>query len=112
MALVDLSGEEKTVVYDCLRCVASGKVILHDWEFETIMGLEVSEFLAVVVQWPDVDDSDTVVYLAINNAMNNLLGYPHGKELSRYMDASRPEIARIFTKWRGRQVQSYFNGMA
>ena len=112
MPLVDLTVEEKAVVFDCLKCVASGKVILHDKEFSSVFGIEVSEFLEIVESWPDVDDSNNSVFLAINGVMNNLLGYPHGQDLSKYIRGSEPEIARVFRKWRGESNRGYFSGMA
>jgi hypothetical protein len=98
MPLVNLTEEEKAVIFDCLKCVASGKVILHNWEFTTIFGIEVPEFLVIVDRWPNVDDSEVSVFLAINNTMNNLLGYPHGQDLSEYIRAPRSEITRVFQK--------------
>lgn len=112
MPLIDLTEKEKAVIFDCLRCVASGKVILHDAEFHALFGMEVPEFLAVVDKWPNVDDSEESVFLAINNAMNNLLGYPHGQDLNDHIRASKPDILRVFQKWRGESISSYFSGLA
>lgn len=80
MSLAQLTDGEKAVVFECLKSVAAGKVILHDWEFQTIMGIEPKDFLAVVRKWPEIDDSQEIVFLAINNSMNNLLGCPHEKQ--------------------------------
>jgi hypothetical protein len=86
-----------------LQCVAAGTVIKHDWEFQTISGIEVTEFLAVVKAWPNVDDSNEITNLAINNSMIHLLSYPQGcyAEWEKHMPISRVEIARVFFKWRG-----------
>lgn len=113
MPLAQLTDDEKALVFECLKCVAAGKVTLHDWEFQTIMGIEVKDLLAVVNKWPEVDDSEEVVFLAINNSMNNLLGYPHGKHFmwSEFIHAPQSEIARVFAKWRGDPVSSYFDGI-
>jgi len=83
--------------------VAAGTVIKHDWEFQTIFGIEVSEFLAVVKAWPNVDDSNEITNLAINNSIINLLSYLHGcyAEWEKHMPSSLVEIARVFFKWRG-----------
>src|SRR6185369_4728051 len=106
MPLADLDEAERQAVLDCLQCVAAGFVIQHDSEFQTIMGVEVSVVKSVVAAWPNVDDSDDVVRLVINNSMNNLLGYPHGKhqEWERYNRVPLSEVARIFEKWRGDTV--------
>ena len=58
---------------------------------------------SVLDEWPDVDDSEERVRLAINNSMNNLLGYPHDfhdKWESR-IRVAKAEVARVFSKWRG-----------
>ena len=103
MPLADLDGGERQAVFECLKCVAAGFVIQHDAEFQTIMGVEVSVVKSVVDAWPNLDDSDDIVRLVINNSMNNLLGYPHGKHLEweRYNPVPLSEVARIFEKWRG-----------
>ncbi|MCG3117030.1 MAG: hypothetical protein LLH30_15240 [Candidatus Manganitrophus sp. SA1] len=113
MPLGNLNEDEKVVVFECLKCVASGKVILHDWEFPTIMGIELQELLAVVNKWPDVDDSQEAVFLAINNSMNNLLGYPHGRHSTwdEYIPVPQAEIARVFGKWRDTPISDYVDGL-
>ena len=113
MPLAQLTDDERALVFECLKCVAAGNVILHDWEFQTIMGIEVKDFLKVVAKWPDVDEAEETVFLAINNSLNNLLGYPHGKhsKWSEYVSASQSEVARVFAKWRGEPVSGYFNGI-
>ena len=102
MAFSDLSENDKAVVHQCLKCVASGKVILHDWEFQTLFGIDVTEFIQVVESWPELDDSREIVFLAINNSMNNLLGYPHGKFESwdEFMPYSQSEVETVFKKWK------------
>jgi hypothetical protein len=113
MHLADLTEEDRQVIFACLKCVASGSVIPHDSEFQTIFGIEVSELTTIVEAWPNVDDSNDVVNLAINNSMVNLLGYPHGRdhEWEKYMPILLSEIARIFDKWHGEQVRGYFDGI-
>jgi hypothetical protein len=102
MSLSQLSTVEKLIVGECLAVIAKGKVIAHDGEFHTIFGLDVNQFLDVYQAWPDVDDAEEAVALAINNAMNNLLGYPHGyhEQWSIMMVASQRDVARVFKKWR------------
>lgn len=113
MPLVDLKEEERQVIYECLKCVASGTVIKHDWEFHLVFGIEVSELKKVFEAWPNIDDSNEVVNLAINNSMVNLLGYPHGHHHAweKKMPIPLTEIARVLNKWRGEKVGSYFEGI-
>jgi hypothetical protein len=103
MSLSNLTDTEKAVVYECLSCVAGGRVILHDQEFSTLFGLSVGEFLTIYNTWPNVDDSKEDVALAINNAMNTLLGYPHDYHERWHEALATPpvEVRRVFMKWRG-----------
>jgi len=103
MSLSDLSKEDKSIVHACLRCVASGEVILHDWEFQTLFGVGVDEFIRIVESWPNLDDSQGSVSEAINNSMNNLLGYPHSKieNWDDFMPYPRSEVERMFREWKG-----------
>lgn len=103
MKLQNLTEDETNTVYTCLKCVAGGKVIHHDVEFYTIMGIEIEEFLDIYKKWPNILETKTNVMLGINNSMNNLLGYPHGKyeQWDEVMEISLKEIERVFKKWRG-----------
>jgi hypothetical protein len=111
MPLADLTAAEREVVYDCLKCVAAGEVIAHDWEFHSLFGLEPREFQAVVGAWPKIDDKEEVVELAINNSLNSLLGLVDADTFARHIPHRREEVARIFSKWRGMSAGSYVEGL-
>ncbi len=113
MPLANLTEDEKNIIYECLKCVATGKVILHDWEFSTIFGIEVDEFLSIVNDWPNIDDSNETVSLAINNSMNNLLGYPHNfhDKWNEIMTATKEQVAIVLQKWRGKRIEGYISGL-
>ncbi len=51
--------------------------------------------------WPNVDDSNQLIELAINNSMNNLLGYPirNKARWPEYIPVPPAEVARVFTEW-------------
>ncbi len=102
MPLADLTEKERHVVFECLKCVAAGKVILHDREFQTLIGVTATSFKKLANAAPIIDDSKPKIRLAINNAMNNLLGYPHGyhEKWAEVMPTPLAEIERVFTKWR------------
>jgi hypothetical protein len=72
------------------------------------------ELQSVVAAWPAVDDGQEVVRLAINNSFNNLLGYPHAfhESWESRIPVSKAEIGRVFSKWRGRTIGRYIDGMA
>jgi hypothetical protein len=77
MPLDALTEDEIRVVQLRLECVAAVRVIPHDSEFQTIMGIDVPTLRSVLKDWPEVDESKKGVWLPINNSFNNVLGYPH-----------------------------------
>lgn len=107
MTLNNLTDAETEVVFDGLRCVAAGDVILNNGEFRILFGITFDRLEDSVRRLPDIDESDQDVQLAINNALNNLLGYPHGRDARflAHVVVPRQEVARIFWKWRGEQKE-------
>ena len=101
MTLKDLTENELAIVKQCMMCVADGKVILHDWEFHSIMGVGIDEFLEILALWPNINENEERVKMAINNSLNNLIGYSHGKQKSwdRIMEAPISEIESVLQKW-------------
>nr|WP_315472291.1 hypothetical protein [uncultured Undibacterium sp.] len=112
MPLADLTPRELDVVGHCLQIVAEGKLIKHDWEFPTLFGIEVEQLKAVAAAWPDVNDQDEIVYLAINNSLNHLLGLFAKSTLRKHLAYQPDTVAAVFVKWLGRNPGSYFNGLA
>jgi hypothetical protein len=108
MPLNDLTDAEKEIVFECLRCVASGEIIRNDGEFRTLFGIEFATLQNIVRALPEIDDSDEEVALAINNSLNNLLGYPHGGQSMwhTFISALPSEVHRVFRKWRGHGAAS------
>lgn len=102
MSLTNLSQDDRDVVRQCLRAAVEGP-FFPDWEFHALFGLQRSEIRIVLSDWPDVDESDETVRLAINNSLGNLVGYPHRDESqwSKFISASPADVSRIFNIWRG-----------
>ena len=100
MSLTDLSEEERRVVLECLRASLEGP-FFPECEFTSLFGITRSDLARIVMAWPAVDEHADVVGLAINNSMNNLLGYPHRceGEWSRFLSVPRQEVERIYLKW-------------
>ncbi len=73
-----LTTDDQLLLGRCLRAAAEGPYF-PDWEFHTLFGLTRAEVATVAKEWPGVTDEATT-HLAINNALNNLLGYPHGMQ--------------------------------
>lgn len=68
------------------------------------MGFERDEVRRIAQRWPDwedeVEQSD-----AVNNVLNMLLGYPHGRwdVWHDYISPVSEDVARVYARWRGDQ---------
>jgi hypothetical protein len=102
VTLANLTPDDRDVVRQCLRAAVEGPFFPH-LEFQTLFGLERSEVRTVLGAWPDLDESNDSVRLAINNSFANLLGYPHGCESQwpQFISVSGGDVSRIFHLWRG-----------
>lgn len=110
MPLAALDEKERNVVRECLRAAVDGP-FFPDWEFHTIFGLTREEVKAVLMSWPELDETNDSVVRAINNSFNNLLGYParNKQELwPNYISVSGIDLARIFDKWKGRPPRASY----
>src|SRR5262245_24333803 len=97
-----LSESEMQVIGDCLRAAADGP-FFPDWEFSTIFGLERAEVKSIAAEWPRVAEDDEDVIRAVQNSLNNLLGYPHGMKaaLREWVPGAPSAIRQVFEKWLG-----------
>lgn len=93
--------KQRRIIAECLNAAAFGR-FFPDWEFQTLFGLKRDELAKIAAEWPHVDQTSEMVNLAVNNSINNLLGYPikHSEELSHYLSISREELHIIFDSWR------------
>ncbi len=100
MPLSNLSKEELDLTRRCIHAAADGP-FFPEFEFATIFGCERAEVRDILKLWPNVDDSDSLISMAINNTFNNLLGYPHGMEpqVLAMTRASMKEVEALYTKW-------------
>ncbi len=67
-----------------------------------MIGLERYEVAAVLAAWPETGNSEDQA-LAVNNVLNNLVGYPHGASDETWhscIQASPEDVAAVFTRWR------------
>lgn len=88
---------------DLLRAAvqaACDEPFFDEAEFLTLMGLTRSEMRAVLERWPD-DDPDHHRDQAVNNALVNLLGYPHREwdAWREFSDATPEDLARVYARW-------------
>ncbi|MBJ6761897.1 hypothetical protein JGU66_14075 [Myxococcaceae bacterium JPH2] len=94
-----LTDDEK-VIGECLRAAVEGP-FFPEWEFQTLLGLSRAEVAAELATWPATgspEDQD----LAVNNALNNHLTYPHRQwaEWPKYISVSEDEVDAVFARWR------------
>ncbi|MBC7768702.1 MAG: hypothetical protein H7124_07935 [Phycisphaerales bacterium] len=100
MPLVSLTPEEQQVV----RRAMAATFEFFDLDFQTRLGVYPDTMRQLLSEWPNIDDAyDSDAYLAINNAMNDLL---HGVGISdakatEITGADRAEMRRIYLKWAG-----------
>ena len=107
-----MSECEWRTILERLKVSADGPFFSEDIEFQIIFGIERHELQSVIDEWWVDDDTPSEdVTLAINNSLNNLLGYPHGKNhlWSEYISVSPREVERVFEKWREKQLPLYIH---
>jgi hypothetical protein len=99
MEIEHLSNEEVKIIGDCLAAAVEGP-FFPEWEFQTLFGLERADVARVSRSWPNISVEDEIVDLAVNNALGNLTGYPHGEDLSRFISATPERLSEILEKWK------------
>jgi len=112
MEIEHLSDADKAIIGQALRATADGP-FFDEWEFHTLFGLTRTEVRAVADAWPNVELTNANVLLAVNNSLNNLLGYPHHQDSawSQWISVDRPRLDELFCRLRGRAGEAYFERM-
>jgi len=108
VSLANLDEKAREVIRECLRATAEGP-FYPDWEFGTIFGLERADVKRILMAWPEVNEADDYVVKAINNSLNNILGYPaRNKEemWPKFISVTPAAVARILDKWKGREPRT------
>jgi hypothetical protein len=81
-----------------------------DWEIATLVGLEREELAEIARNWPAAStstspnqDSQVVQWITVNNVLNSLLRYPHGRgpELESQLGVSIEDLQALLSRWRG-----------
>ncbi len=95
------SIEDVQVFRESLIAAAHGP-FFPDWEFATLLGLERAEVAAIAAAFSPATLLVGDVATALNGAMNNLLGYPHGQDAvwSQWLSVSPAEMGAVYSKWR------------
>jgi hypothetical protein len=73
-----------------------------DWEFHSLFGLDREQVESIADSFSPTTLHSGDVALALNNAMGNLLGYPHRQEAawSQWLSVTPAELQVIFSRWR------------
>jgi hypothetical protein len=97
-----------------LRAAVSGSY-LPDWEIDLLTTFSREELAQVLAAWPDAvavgsgsSDPDRTQFVAVNNVLDNLIGYPHGKWDRLQVDLGGADQARLIvllSAWRGGTVE-------
>ena len=94
-----LSSSEIEIVRRSLQATVEGS-FFPDWEFETLVGVDRETVREVYAAWPDQTIGREDFGCAVVGAMNNLVGYPHGKEgeLMTYVPEGRAAISEALER--------------
>ena len=73
-----------------------------DWEFHTLFGFQRVEMEAIAEAFTATTPHTGDVARAINNAILNLIGYPHDGESvwSQWLSVSPAELQVVHSQWR------------
>jgi hypothetical protein len=87
------------LIKDCLTAAVDG-TFFPDWEFGTLFGFDRIEVKAILQCWPHGFPQDDDVRRAAIGALNNLLGYPHGRadELHSFTGASVSDLRDVLDR--------------
>jgi hypothetical protein len=94
MPLTDLHPAELDVVKECLRAAVDGP-FFPDWEFPALFGRERAELRKVLQSWPELNEVDDTVRIAVNKSFNDLLGYRFQTRKNCRQSSSRLQEVRL-----------------
>lgn len=95
-----LQEGEKAVVCKCFSFILRSGLI-DDAEFQTRLGLVRSDLEEVARLCPNLDDSNLLVELSINNCLNEVCyGLPISEDdWPKWFTVPKNEVEHIYTKW-------------
>ena len=122
-----MSLEDEAVIRRVLAAAVDGPYF-PEWEFDVLFGLSRDAVAEVLAAWPDppaeapphYDSPAKAQWVAVNNALNHLLGYPHGvdqADLEHDLGAPLRRVAETLQRWRGDEEYDptglgYFNRLS
>ena len=115
-----LSEADRELVARSLKAAVAGSYF-PDWEVSIITGFSRKQLAQVSDAWPEAvavgtlsADPDEIQEVAVNNVLNNLIGYPHGQWDRLKQDlggADEDRLIELLSAWRGEAVAGYFDAL-
>ena len=101
MSFAHCTDEDRKIIGECLQATVDGP-FFPEWEFETLFGLSRTEVAEISSVWPNLDKTNPRVDLAVNNALGNLAGYPHGQEdiWEKFISVPPSRLIEVLELWR------------
>jgi hypothetical protein len=103
-----VSQQDQDLIRLALQAAVEGPYFA-DWEFGALMAVDRSDIAQILTDWPNAtvttpweSDPASVQAIAVDNVLNNLLGYPHGQwaELGPRLGADPDEVRAVLQRWR------------
>lgn len=107
-----LTESESRIIGEVLLAAADGP-FFPDWEFHTLFGLPRDQVRTIARQWPQPQLPPKDVTLAVNNALNMMLSYPHRKHAlwANWISIDRNALNDLFNRLRGQPNERPFDRM-
>ena len=95
------TDRQNKIFRECLNAVVNGPFI-PTWEFSILIGLQRDEVDCILKEWPRIDIKDPKVQIAVNNALNNLTGYPINapEQWDAFLSISKEELYQVYNEWK------------
>ena len=87
-----------------LKTMCEGPFV-EDWEFQTVMGVSRDEMRSIHDKWEEPPTD--VALRVVRQALNNLIGYPHGRmsKVEEMMGVPEPEMRIALNSILGRELR-------
>ena len=98
-SIAELDPADVQTVGQALIAAVEGP-FFPDWEFETLIGVERATVRTLAQSWPDLVGDEESEAAAVVNVLNNLVGYPHGRndDLERRVPGGSDQIAAVLDR--------------
>ena len=108
-----LSEVDIEIIGQGLHAAADGP-FFPDGEFHTLFGLDRSEVRKIAEEWPKCSASAEDVTTAVNNSLNNLLGYPHSEDAvwPQWISIGSEQLKEWYKRLPGRDDERYLDLLA